>query len=88
MKGIKNVYVVGNQKPYANFIEDAVLVDTIEKADIVIFTGGEDVDPAFYSCKKHRSTYSNPNRDVYEINEFNKINRNQLVIGLCRGLNN
>lgn len=82
---MKKVYVVGNAKHYARFILDHELVDIIENADIVLFTGGEDVDPSFYGCKKHRTTYSNIDRDNYEATIFKKISNNQLVIGVCRG---
>ena len=55
------VFVVGGAINYANFLEDAVLVDELKDADVVLFTGGEDVDPSMYKCKKDRHTYSNKN---------------------------
>ena len=58
-----------------------------EEADIVIFTGGEDVDPSLYHEEKHPTTYSNLNRDLYERDKFEHIKPNQLAIGICRGLN-
>lgn len=81
----KKVYVVGNSVHYASFITNVELVNKIEDADIVIFTGGEDVDPSLYGEKKDSSTYSNIARDKMEIAEFKKVNPNQLVIGICRG---
>lgn len=80
------VYVVGEQKNYANFLRDFEMVDNIEDAQVVIFTGGEDVDPKLYGAKKHPATYSNPERDKYELEMFKKIKPNQLVVGICRGL--
>ena len=59
-----NVFVVGRATNYANFIEGAQLVDNPEKADIVLFTGGEDVDPSLYGCEKHSCTYSNIKREA------------------------
>lgn len=85
MKYTKKIYVVGNNIEYAAFINNFTLVDDITKADIVIFTGGEDVDPSIYGCEKHSKTYSNINRDVYEKEVFLQISENQLVIGICRG---
>ncbi|MEG1495444.1 MAG: gamma-glutamyl-gamma-aminobutyrate hydrolase family protein [Romboutsia sp.] len=85
MTKIKKVYVVGNQYKYTNFINNYSLVNNIEEADIIIFTGGEDVDPSLYNCKKHFTTYSNIDRDNAEIKEFKKIKNNQLVIAICRG---
>lgn len=79
------VYVVGEQKNYANFLFNFVLVDDIKNADVVIFTGGEDVDPSLYDAKPHSTTYSNIARDKYEIEMFNKISPKQLVVGICRG---
>lgn len=82
---MKKVYVVGEAKHYASFITNIKLVDDITKADIVIFTGGEDVDPSLYGEEKHYTTYSNLERDLYEKGEFERIKPNQLVIGICRG---
>lgn len=82
----KRVYVVGPQIEYANFINNHILVDNISDADIVLFTGGEDVTPSYYGCKKHRTTVNNIKRDKYELSEFNKISKDQLAIGICRGL--
>ena len=84
---MKKVYVVGEAKHYADFITGVSLVENIEDADIVVFTGGEDVDPSMYGVKKHPQTYSNLQRDLYEKEMFEKINPNQLVVGICRGLN-
>ena len=82
-----NIFVVGGATNYANFIEGAQLVDNLEKADVVLFTGGEDVDPSLYGCKKHSSTYSNINRDLEEKAIFEKIDPSkQVCVGICRGL--
>lgn len=82
---MKKVYVVGEAKNYANFINDCKLTNKLEEADIVVFTGGEDVDPSLYGCKKHVETYSNIERDLEEKAVFEKIKPNQLVVGICRG---
>jgi len=79
------VYVVGEQKNYANFLKDFEMVENIEDAQVVIFTGGEDVDPKLYGAKKHPATYSNPERDKYELEMFKKVRTNQLCVGICRG---
>lgn len=82
------VFVVGGASGYANFLEGISLVDNVEDADVVLFTGGEDVSPAVYGCKKHHSTYCNPKRDKVEKEIFNKIKENQIALGICRGLRN
>lgn len=81
-----NIFVVGGATNYANFIEGAQLVDNPEKADVVLFTGGEDVDPSLYGCEKHPYTYSNIKRDLEEKAIFEKVNPNkQVCVGCCRG---
>lgn len=83
---MKKVFVVGCQTSYARWIYDSTLVDNIEDADIVLFTGGEDVDPSLYGAKAHDSVWSNPTRDEFEVNTFKKIKTTQLAVGICRGL--
>lgn len=82
---MKKVFVVGSATNYADFIQDAILVKNINDADIVLFTGGEDVDPSLYNSKKHPSTYSNIERDKKEKEVFDKIKPTQLALGICRG---
>lgn len=81
-----NIFVVGGATNYANFIEGAQLVDNLEKADVVLFTGGEDVDPSLYGCERHPHTYSNIKRDLEEKTVFEKVNPSkQVCVGCCRG---
>lgn len=84
---MKKVYVVGNNISYGQWITNSELVDNIEEADIVVFTGGEDVDPSLYGHEKFDLTFSNITRDLEEQKEFNKIRKDQLAVGICRGLN-
>lgn len=80
------IYVVGGADNYVNFIENVQLVNDLEDAQLVVFTGGEDVTPALYGCKKHRTTHSNLDRDQKEQDIFNKINpKKQVCLGICRG---
>lgn len=79
------VYVVGGATGYANFLENTTLVESVEEADVVLFTGGEDVDPSLYGCKRHETTYSNLKRDEKEKEIFERITPNQLALGICRG---
>ena len=65
-KKLIKVYVVGSSTYYASFLQGIKLVDDIGDADIVLFTGGEDVTPSFYGREKHRSTYCNIDRDIRE----------------------
>lgn len=81
----KKIYVVGGANHYASFIDDYTLVNNINDADIVMFTGGEDVDPSLYKTKPHMLTYSNIPRDKQEKEIFESIKPHQKVIGICRG---
>ena len=78
------IYVVGDAYYYADWIDDYILVDNQEEADVVFFTGGEDVDPSMYG---HDNVASNSNklRDLKEKAIFEKMRPNQLALGVCRG---
>lgn len=84
MEEIK-VFVVGAATYYASWIKNHKLVDNLEEADVVLFTGGEDVDPSMYGKKKHPRTFCNLARDLEEKEVFDKIKDNQLALGICRG---
>ena len=83
---MRKVYVVGPEKQYSAWLYDHTLVDKVEDADIVLFTGGEDVDPSLYDCEKHSTTHSNIRRDLREKAIFEKVRPDQACIGICRGL--
>ena len=58
----------------------------IKTPDLIIFTGGEDVDPTLYNEKKGKFTNSNPSRDIveklkFDSNMFSGIPK----LGICRG---
>lgn len=82
---MKKIFVVGSALHYANFIENSVITSNIKEADIVLFTGGEDVNPALYEAKRHYSTHFNEKRDEEEVAIFKKIKPTQLALGICRG---
>ena len=85
------VFVVGPFKGYARWIKDVDLVDKMENADIVMFTGGEDIHPKLYGERKLSCTGSNTNRDTEEVNAFNKVvklvkkGKKIICFGTCRG---
>lgn len=82
---MKKVFVVGGQLNYAKWIKNHTIVENIEDADIIMFTGGEDVDPSLYNSRKHPTTYSNLERDLAEKAAFEKVRSDQLCVGVCRG---
>lgn len=51
---------------------------------LLVFTGGEDVSPELYGEYPHKTTYSNPDRDVDELWDFHKYLHNPKA-GICRG---
>lgn len=85
MKAKIKIYIVGRSLEYANWL-DCELVKIIEEADLVMFTGGEDVSPSLYNEPAHKTTYTNSDRDAYEVIQFNKaLELNKPMIGICRG---
>lgn len=81
----KKIYVVGDAKYYASFINDYEVVSRLEDAQYVLFTGGEDVTPALYGEEANPFTYNNLERDMKEKAIFDKISPSQIAIGICRG---
>lgn len=83
----KKIYVVGSATNYANWIENSELTNDMSKADIVLFTGGCDVDPSLYGRDKHPATYSNLERDKEEKREYERAIELKvpLIMGTCRG---
>lgn len=89
MKNNKNkprlIYVVGPSNGYANWLQGN-LTNNIEKADLVLFTGGEDVSPSLYNQPEHQSTWANPHRDRFEVRMYKRAEElNKHKIGICRG---
>jgi GMP synthase-like glutamine amidotransferase len=81
----KKIYVVGSARSYANWMK-GTLVDTIDQADLVVFTGGEDVHPSLYKEPVGPRTITNIDRDIYEKRVFDKaVQLNKHIIGICRG---
>jgi GMP synthase-like glutamine amidotransferase len=56
----------------------------LAKADVLVFTGGADVNPALYREAKHPMTHYDPIRDEYERKVFD-VSKMQYKIGICRG---
>lgn len=80
------VFVVGRGISYANWIPDLQLVSTIHDAELVLFTGGEDISPSIYG---HRNvgSYFNVRRDHEEVNAyFAALKIKKPMYGTCRGL--
>lgn len=84
-----NLYVVGGGDYCATpFSHISNRVDDLRDADLMVFTGGADIDPLWYDCKEHPATRPYLERDIREVEEFKKsleYNRIKARIGICRG---
>lgn len=81
------VYVVGGDVGYVNlFLDKIEIVDNIPEANIVLFTGGEDVHPDYYGEITGKHTQTNEKRDKIETAQFNEAREyGKLCVGVCRG---
>lgn len=85
---MKKVYIVGGGVAYAALFAHLKfeVVSNLKDADILCFTGGEDVHPSFYEHKQHETTHSNIRRDQYEADIFNlALSQGKAMVGICRG---
>lgn len=82
----RKIFVVGGGKSYANWMQ-GVLVDSLEEANLIVFTGGQDICPLVYNEKNiHPSTYYTLTRDDEEIKAYEKaLKLGKKMIGICRG---
>lgn len=53
--------------------------------DLVLFTGGEDVNPANYGENVGKHTGINQKRDQKEMDTFYKFQNHSFLLGICRG---
>lgn len=81
---MRKVFVVGNKQD-GSWIRDVQFTD-FNNADIVLFTGGEDVNPEFYGEKMGSRTECNIFRDEREKIIFDKsVEAGKFIVGICRG---
>ena len=80
------IHVVGGTNYYANWLTDYEPTKKLEDADLVMFTGGEDVHPSLYHEEVGKYTYTNLQRDLEEKKSYEKARALKLpMIGICRG---
>ena len=86
------VFIVGDddheQRAFAEMFvrAECTLAESILKADLVVFTGGEDVNPALYGEEPHRKTFYNNERDAEEILAYETcLALGTPMFGVCRG---
>lgn len=85
---MKNVYIVNGDSGYKTMFEQMKynVTDNIDYAELVCFTGGEDVSPSFYGHERHSTTGNNLYRDQYEADIFNMCKERDIpMVGICRG---
>jgi gamma-glutamyl-gamma-aminobutyrate hydrolase PuuD len=86
------VYVAGDhieERAFANmFVRSyCTRADSPDTADLVVFTGGCDVNPALYNEDVHRSVHFDDNRDRNDMHLFEHCLDNGIpMLGVCRGM--
>ncbi len=60
------------------------VVEKVDNADIVVFTGGADINPALYGEKPHDRTHWIYERDKRELEIYRK-SQGKFRVGICRG---
>lgn len=89
--GNKSVFIVNNPSKLSEYSRMFIrqkweIVDSIKDADLVQFTGGEDVIPSLYGELPHPSTVYSRKRDIVETAIFNVCSNNKIpMAGICRG---
>lgn len=79
------MYCVGGNANIGKWLRGS-FVYAIDRADVVIFPGGPDVNPLIYGEKRHPMTSVNEPLDTKDITEYNKaLSLNKKIIGICRG---
>lgn len=62
------------------------LLDNLSDYDVMMFTGGADVNPYRYGQQRHPKTVYNPSRDYFEFDLYKMAkNAGLKFIGICRG---
>lgn len=82
------VYVVGKDAGVSQMFQHKLgqrITRNLSSAEMVVFTGGEDVTPFLYGEKPHKTTYFSMDRDMEEIKIFNSLCLDVPKVGICRG---
>jgi hypothetical protein len=82
------VYVIGGGFQYMKMFYDAGFkgARNVNEADIVCFTGGEDVTPELYGEKALPETYFSRERDEFETKLYKEaLELKKPMVGICRG---
>lgn len=85
---MSKVFISYKTRSYMDMFEQAgyELTDSIDDADLVVFTGGADVSPNLYGQKVHRQTHYSVYRDDKDRRVFEQAQALRLpCVGICRG---
>lgn len=80
-------YIEQGNFQYRGMVEKMLgysLVETPEEADVILFTGGADVNPELYHHMRHPTTFSAVYRDAL-CQELFLYTEQKLYVGICRG---
>ena len=78
-------YVSYLNEKYEVIVHKTKDVKNPKDIDLVLFTGGEDVNPAHYNENIGKYTHINSNRDKKEIDTFYRFKGKSFLLGICRG---
>lgn len=85
----RSVLIVNGSGQYSRLFEGLGYDEVptlLDLPDLIVFTGGADVDPALYGEHPHPRTYSEPERDKREKAIFLRSqDRGIPALGICRG---
>lgn len=85
---MKKVCIIAGNFQYDSLFKDLgyALTHILNEAQLVCFTGGEDVTPGVYGDTAHKYTGNNPFRDNEEAKIVAYCVRNDIpMVGICRG---
>ena len=78
-------YVSYLKEKFDIIVHKTVDVKNPKDIDLVLFTGGEDVNPQYYNENIGKYTHINSNRDKKEIDTFYRFKGKSFLLGICRG---
>lgn len=84
----RKVFILKPAYGYADLFLDfgMEVVSDIKAADLICFTGGEDVSPHLYNEQPHRLTHASRARDVEEEKIYKQALADKIpMVGICRG---
>lgn len=82
------IYIVSGNASYNRlFISIGLsLTADMNEADMICFTGGEDVTPALYGDAQHPRTMNSVYRDTKEAQIYDQCREKNIpMVGICRG---